>query len=392
MKRLAPMLAAWLLLGVGLATCPAADLDLRTLTQEELAEGWISLFDGKTLYGWRPHKGANWRVEEGAITVDKGEVGLLCTSTQFDNYVLKLEFRSPEGTNSGVFLRTSPSPRDVIADCFELNIAPADNPFPTGSLVGRKKTTASWKEGWRTMEATLVGADVIVKIDGKVVLEYKDDSNLRRGFIGLQHNSGEAAFRNISLLPLGLKPLLGEDLSNWKTHPDLTGEFTLKQGELHVSGGKGQLETTGLYGDFIFQHEFRTNAEGLNSGVFFRCIPGDVMMGYECQIHQGYKDGDRTKPVDCGSGGVFRRQDARAVVGDDLKWVSQTLIVNGPHVAAWVNGLQVSDWVDRRKPDVNPRRGRRLEPGSLMLQAHDPTTDISFRNSQIREIAPRKGR
>ena len=113
------------------------------------------------------------------------------------------------------------------------------------------------------------------------------------------------------------------------------------------------------------------------------------MMGYECQIHNGFLDGDRTRPKDCGTGGIFRRQDARFVVADDLQWFHLTLIVGGPHMAAWVNGLQVSDWTDERPPDENPRRGLRLEPGTIMIQGHDPTTDISFRELHAAEVPPR---
>ena len=114
------------------------------------------------------------------------------------------------------------------------------------------------------------------------------------------------------------------------------------------------------------------------------------MMGYECQIHNGFLDGDRSQPEDCGTGGIFRRQDARYIVANDEQWFRLTLIADGPHMAAWVDGYQVSDWTDERPDDENPRRGRRLQAGTLMLQGHDPTTDISFRNLQISELAPRR--
>ena len=114
------------------------------------------------------------------------------------------------------------------------------------------------------------------------------------------------------------------------------------------------------------------------------------MNGYEGQIHNGFENDDRSQPKDCGSGGIFRRQDARRVVADDLSWFHMTLIADGAHMAAWVNGYQVSDWTDEREPNENPRNGLRLEPGTIMIQGHDPTTDISFRNLQIAETAKRK--
>ena len=53
------------------------------LEADELADGWIRLFDGATLYGWQPAVKANWQVQDGSITVSEGEVGLLCTTTRF---------------------------------------------------------------------------------------------------------------------------------------------------------------------------------------------------------------------------------------------------------------------------------------------------------------------
>lgn len=361
----------------------------KLLTEEELEEGWISLFDGQTLYGWTPGSEADWHVEEGAIVVTRGKAGLLGTTTEFADYVLKAEFRSPRNTNSGIFLRTPLRPTDPAADCYELNIAPPENPFPTGSLVKRKRSKeVSPTDDWRQFEVRVEGTQVEVKLDGQPVLSYEDPSKLRRGLIGLQLNEGRAEFRRIKLKPLGLKSLFnGKDLSGWKTYPQMASKFSVTEdGELQVKGGKGQLETEQQFGDFVMQFECQTHAPNLNSGVFFRCIPGLEMMGYEAQIHHGFKNQDRTQPVDCGTGGIFRRQNARIVLGQDGEWFTMTLIAQGPHVATWVNGLQVGDWIDTRSADENPRKGLRVAPGTLMLQGHDPTTDISFRRLRAAEL------
>lgn len=362
---------------------------LETLPAEELAEGWISLFDGETFFGWKPECKADWKIKDGSIVVTEGEVGLLCTTTQFADYVLRVDYRNPAGTNSGVFLRSAAVPKNPAEDCYELNIADPDNPFPTGSLVARKKVEVeSANDTWHTFEVTCQGARVAVMLDGKEVVDYQDEKPLGRGIIGLQHNKGKVEFRNVKLKPLGLASLFnGKDLSGWKEYPKMASKFTVaKEGELNVTNGKGQLETEKTFGDFAMQLECFSHARHLNSGLFFRCIPGDEMMGYECQIHNGYKDGDRTKPVDCGTGGIFRRQNARLVASDDLEWLHLTLVADGPHMAAWVNGHQVSDWTDDRPADANPRKGLRLEPGTLMLQGHDPTTNLSFRNLRAGEM------
>jgi len=108
--------------------------------------------------------------------------------------------------------------------------------------------------------------------------------------------------------------------------------------------------------------------------------------GYESQIHNGFKDGDRAQPLDCGTGGIYRRINARRVVSSDEEWFHKTVIADGPHISVWVNGFQVTDWTDTRKPDKNPRNGLRLEKGTLQIQGHDPTTNLSFRNLKAKEI------
>jgi hypothetical protein len=324
--------------------------------------------------------------------VTRGEVGLLRTTTQFCNYILRLEFRCDSQTNSGVFLRTSPQPKDPARDCYELNIAGRDNPYPTGSLVQRQRAgKGSMHDGWQTLEATVAGEEFAVSWNGQPVLAYHDPRPLGRGFIGLQHNRGRVEFRNIRLKPLGLQPLFnGQDLDGWKTYPAMTSLFRVtSQGHLNVRSGPGQLETAHSYGDFVLQLEAITNGEHLNSGIFFRCIPGDKMMGYEAQIHHGYHNADRSQPMDCGTGGIFRRKNARRVVSDDFRWFHMTIIAEGPHMATWINGYHVCDWTDQRKPHENPRKGLRREPGTIMIQGHDPTTDLSVRNLRIAEMAQR---
>ncbi len=373
------------------AAC-SAQISQSRLTEAELDAGWISLFDGETMFGWRPVVDCDWQIRDKSITVSSGPVGLLRTTTQFSDYHLKLEFRADPLTNSGIFLHTPPKPKNPSVDCYELNIAPADNPFPTGSLVGRKKYDGAKPDGkWHTFDILVERGNVTIRLDDEELYTYVDPRPLGRGFIGLQHNQGAAAFRNVKLRPIGLKPLFnGTDLSGWTEYPDMDSVFRVTDdGDLNVRNGRGQLETTETYGDFVLQLDCITHAHNLNSGIFFRCIPGDTMMGYESQIHNGFKENDRTQPIDHGTGGIFRRQSARQVVADDKTWFHKTLIAEGPHIATWVNGVQVCDWTDRRKPNENPRRGLRLEAGTIMIQGHDPTTDISFRNLNAAEMEKR---
>ena len=390
--HLLPSLAA-LLIAVATGAAAQAAETPNTLSQEEIAEGWILLFDGETDFGWKAGSKANWKVADGAISVSEGEKGLFSTTSPFADYVLKVDFRADKQTNSGVFLRTPAQPTDPTGDCYELNIAPDDNPFPTGGFVGRQKSDGGHTTGeWQTFEVAADGAHFKVKLDGKQVLDYVDPKPLARGLIGLQLNSGPVAFRNIKLKPLGLKPIFnGRDLSGWKVFPGKKSEYSVTpEGELNVKNGPGQLESEGKFGDFVLQLEVFSNGKHLNSGIFFRSIPGEFWNGYESQIQNGYKDGHRTQPLDFGTGAIYRRQKARKVVSNDFEWFSKTILAAGDHVAVWVNGYPVTDWTDTRAPNANPRQGLRREAGTLIIQGHDPTTDLSFRNLKAVEL-PRRG-
>lgn len=369
---------------------PTADqLLAMRLPRSESAEGWIRLFDGHSLFGWEGGEGSNFRVEDGAIVVDSGKQSLLCTTIGWTDYELTLEYRADAETNSGVFLRTPMTGLQPDKNCYEVNIAPADNPFPTASVVQRIKVDASKElaksdSGWQRMTMRLQGGHLQVSIGDELVCDYTDENPLVIGRIGLQKNSGRIAFRDIRLKPLGLKSLIDPELSMWTRYPEMEGEYSVTdEGAIRVKGGKTQLESKQRYGDFTLLAEYKMEDAKMNSGIFFRSIPGDVMMGYECQVSNEMIDDDRSKPADCGAGGVFRRQDARVVAGDAAEWNTIVFAARGNRMAGWVGGIQVSDIIDDRKADPNPRRGLRLEPGTLMIQGHDATTDALYRQFSI---------
>ena len=377
------------------ATALAAEPKPNTLTEAELVDGWVLLFDGATLFGWKDPGNADWQVADGAIMASQGEKGLLCTTSQFGEYALTFDFRIAEGGDSGLFLHTIAKPvrADLTTKCYEVNISgEANAEWPSGSIVDRQPPKLqSYRPEWQTLEVTLKNGRLLVKVDGQTTADYTDPKPLGRGPIGLQFRTGKVQFRNIKLRPLGTTSIFnGKDLSGWTPYPGMAAIFSVTpEGWLHVRNGKGQLTSTGSYGDFTLQLEVFVNGPQLNSGIFFRAIPIEFWAGYESQIHNGYKNDDRSKPVDYGTGGIYNYQKARRVVPDDFAWFHKTIIADGRHMAVWVNGYQVSDWTDDRRADRNPRQGFCQEAGAIAIQAHDPTTDLKFRNLRIAELPPR---
>jgi hypothetical protein len=376
-----------------LADCVVTAAEPKFLSQQLLDDGWISLFDGETLYGWQPTGDAKWEVADREIRTSGDKAGFLMSTTRWAEYLLHIEFKAAERTNSGVFLQSPLMPTEPGRDCYELNIAPADNPFPTGSFVGRQKVTrkAKWHpaaDEWHSFDVAVLDDEFAVRLDGKPALQYTDAKPLHIGHIGLQSREGEVAFRNVRLKPMGLQPLLnGRNLDGWNKERAENCQFQLTdKGELHLTGGRGQIETVRDYANFVLQLECKVNGSGLNSGVFFRTLHNGRWAGYESQIQNSFENGDRTKPKDFGTGAIYRRQAARRVVADDFKWFTKMIVADGPHMAVWVNGYQVSDWTDKRPEKESGREGLRLGGGAIAIQGHDATTDFSFRKISAVEL------
>ncbi|MEZ6042472.1 MAG: DUF1080 domain-containing protein [Planctomycetaceae bacterium] len=364
------------------------------LTSDEIREGWISLFDGSTLFGWDVPNESNWHVEDSAIVADSGDKSLLMTPFRFSDFELRCDFHLAAGGNSGIFLRCADSVTDPSRDTYELNICDTHASHKTGSLVGRLAVAdvPAVEGAWHTFRVHCEGARIQVWLDEKAIVDFVDESDAVRlgGTIGLQMNEGRIAFRNVFLKPVQSRDLFdGQSTSGWNVVPGSKSKFEIVDGSIHVTDGPGFLETTDAFDNFLLHVEARTNGDGLNSGVFFRAMKGTEEApshGYEMQIQNACIDGDRTKPADSGSGAIFRRVAARYVVADDHEWFTETLIAQGDRIATWVNGYQVVDWQDTRDDDDNPRKGRRLAAGHISLQGHDPTTDLNFRVIRISEL------
>lgn len=334
------------------------------LTAKEIAAGWILLFDGETTYGWKIDGDA--AVKDDVLTFGGAKKTTLAPTTQFFAGDFKLECQGiatahlkAKGQDSSFALTNQPT---VI----DLKIRVSTDGSDTSS----------------TLE---VGPDKVVR------RSIEADTDGRAAFSIEVPVGGTFTIKSCKFKPHGTKALFnGKDLSGWRvtqSDPKRTAtkfEVT-KDGELSAKNGPGDLQTEKQFDDFVLQLECKTLGKALNSGVFFRCIPDQYQNGYEAQIQNAWI-GDRTKPLDFGTGAIYRRIAARKVVADDNEWFTLTLAAQGPHFSTWVNGYQTVDWTDDRKANDNPRQGLRLAKGHLSIQGHDPTTDLLFRNIRIAEL------
>lgn len=208
--------------------------DDNQLSDSERAEGWLLLFDGKTLAGWMTssRKPGARPVEESSINPHKCGGYMMIHEKTWGDYKLSLEFRISPGCNSGIFVRTWPlTPRegkDVGFNGLEIAIDDTREAgfHDTGAiydLVKPKKNAMKPAGDWNHIVITSRQSVVEVELNGEQVTRIDFDEwtepnkrpdgsahkfdviyrdHPRSGYIGLQDHGKDCWYKNIKLLPL----------------------------------------------------------------------------------------------------------------------------------------------------------------------------------------------
>lgn len=170
----------------------------------------VTLFDGRDLSGWTlrdSDRGACWSVKDGLL-VNTPPCRDLISERTFDDFKVHLEFRYPQGSNSGVYLRGR----------YELQIqddaGKALSALRMGGVYGFLKPyvdAAGKPDEWQTYDVTLIGRRVTAVLNGKTVVDNEiipgvtggalDSNEGTPGPLLLQGDHGPVAFRNITVTP-----------------------------------------------------------------------------------------------------------------------------------------------------------------------------------------------
>ncbi len=207
-----------------LCTVPlyADDAPLAGLSPEEVKEGFVGLFDGKTLDGWQGDvKG--YAVEGGAMVCKPG--GHVFTKKQYANFIFRFEFKLPSGGNNGVGIRT---PMKGTSAYVGMEIQILDDKHPKykdlkpyqmhGSIYGvvpAKRGALKPVGQWNQQEITADGSRVKVTLNGVVIVD-ADLSKIDKpmdgqphpglhnatGYIGWIGHGDPVAFRNVRIKEL----------------------------------------------------------------------------------------------------------------------------------------------------------------------------------------------
>ncbi|HLG15256.1 MAG TPA: DUF1080 domain-containing protein [Blastocatellia bacterium] len=174
------------------------------------AQGWIDLFNGKDLTGWKHVGPGSFTVEDGAL-VSHGGMGLLYYDARaFGDFMLAVEWKVRDRcNNSGIFVRfpqKTDDPWYAVRNGYEIQIDDCDKnglKYQTGSIFDQHAATrlASKPAGeWNKYEITIVGQHYSVVLNGEKVNEF-DGERGREGYIGLQNHdpTSVVSFRRVSV-------------------------------------------------------------------------------------------------------------------------------------------------------------------------------------------------
>ncbi|MFQ5529791.1 MAG: DUF1080 domain-containing protein [Gemmatimonadota bacterium] len=230
--RFRPGVPVLLLLTVACATSPTVH---NALSADEREGGWILLFDGATLDGWRSYYSESpppgWRVEAGTLHRFDGG-GDIVTLDEFANFELSLEWRVADAGNSGIFYLAALGSDNIFMSAPEMQVlddarhpdgrdpltsAGANYglyPAPRGvvkaagvwnhaRIVVQDGRVEHWLNGEKVVEYTLGGPEWTELVKNSKFNDWPEYGTARSGHIGLQDHGDPVWYRNIKLRVIG---------------------------------------------------------------------------------------------------------------------------------------------------------------------------------------------
>jgi len=155
-------------------------------------EGWISLFDGKSFAGWKASENKDsWKIVDGELVCHGPRSHLFYDGDlkPFKNFEFKAEVLTTRGSNSGIYFHTRFQPLGWPQYGYEVQVNNThSDPKKTGGLYSVSDVfEAPAKDGkWFEMAIAVQGKHVVIKVDGKTVVDYTepaDQKPSKDGFI-----------------------------------------------------------------------------------------------------------------------------------------------------------------------------------------------------------------
>lgn len=167
----------------------------------------IKLFTGTNLNGWHALGENQWIAKNGILQSPHSGANLV-SDKSFSDFKLHIEFRYPEGSNSGVYLRGR----------YEVQIMDSKGKEPLKDLLGAiygfispSEQVAKAAGEWQTYDITLIGRMITLVANGKTIISNQEIPGITGGALNsnegepgpllIQGDHGPVEYRNIVITP-----------------------------------------------------------------------------------------------------------------------------------------------------------------------------------------------
>ncbi|MFD1140704.1 family 16 glycoside hydrolase [Larkinella insperata] len=412
----------------------------RRLQTMNPAEGFVPLFNGKDLSGWKglvadPIKRSKmdaatlaqeqqkadevmrngWSVKDGLL-VFNGHGNNICTEKPYKDFEMLVDWKITKDGDAGIYLRGTPQVQiwdpartDVGAQVGSGGLY-NNQKYPSKPL---KKADNPVGE-WNTFRIIMKGERVTVYLNGELVTDntvlenYWDRSQpiFPQEQIELQAHGTYVAYRNLYIRELpqakpyelteeekreGYELLFnGKDMTNWVGN---TKDYVAENGDIvwYNNGGKGNLYTQKEYSDFVFRFEFQLTP-GANNGLGIRApLEGDAAyVGMELQILDNdaeiYKKLEPYQYHGSVYGVIPARRGALKPLGE---WNYEEVTVKGSQITVVLNGVQILNG-DIAEASKNGTLDHKEHPGLKRTSGHigflGHGSVLRFRNIRVKDL------
>lgn len=159
-----------------------------SFSSDQNKKRWVSLFDGKTLDGWKVGANAQtFKVEDGAIVVNGNVAHLFYDGPlkehNFKNFEFKADVKTMPGSNSGIYFHTIFQESSWPKKGYEVQVNNSHTDWRrTAGLyaVQDVKEAPAKDEEWFTMYIKVKGKHITVKVNDKLITDYTEPNDVKR--------------------------------------------------------------------------------------------------------------------------------------------------------------------------------------------------------------------
>jgi hypothetical protein len=176
----------------------------------------------------------------------------------------------------------------------------------------------------------------------------------------------------------------GKTFDGWKIGDANAKAWHIEDGALVAHGSRSHIYYVGdtkPFKDFELKVDVMTKP-GSNGGIYFHTQyqeTGWPKAGFECQVNVSQGDWIKT-------GSLYGLINMALTPAQDNKWWTQHIIVQGNKVTVKIDGKTVLEYNEPPGAQAGKDYARKLSEGTFAFQAHDPNSEIHYKNVRVKRL------